>query len=232
MMKKILFAFLLVGFGSAGCDLLSSATTFSIYTDYEEFTIDTNQVGLTATGETVPVIDCANNDICSQASDQLNCGGKEYSCDIQCGAGSTCEVVAAFEGNTEVDISKEVGNQVSQEALEKVTISQVEYEIPNNTLNFKTPQIDFYVGPRNATNTSDSGVELLGTMLGIAAGATPTDLMTIKGAGGAKFAELAKTYNVPFKFFAKATLSFASGSPIPVGSMKVRLRAKIKVTPL
>jgi hypothetical protein len=215
----------------AGCELLSDALSFTIYSDWETVTMDSAQLGLTFTG-TVPPVPCsASADVCSAAA-SLQCTGTGYTCTLQCGGSGNCEIVASFDTSTSINISEEVTNETAASNLDKVTVQAVQYQVSENSFNFATPGMDIYVGPNTAAAIGDSGVTLLASIPAIAAGARPDATMNTTSSGQAKLEELAKNYKTPFKIFARATATYASGDPVPTGRMTISIRAGFKITPL
>lgn len=214
----------------AGCELLSNALSFTIYSDWETVTMDSAQLGLTVSG-TVPAVPCtAAADVCSTSA--LNCSGSGYTCTAQCGGSATCELVASFDTSTSINISEEVTNQTAASNLDKVTVQSVQYQVSENSFNFTTPTMDIYVGPNSATAIGGSGVTLLASIPAIGAGSKPSATMNTTSAGQAKLEELAKDYKTPFKIFARTTATYSSGDAVPTGRMTISIRAGFKITPL
>jgi hypothetical protein len=227
-------ALLLVGASATGCDLLAEATAFTVDTDWQSFTVDSDALGVTVPDSTIPAIPCdSSNDVCGQAGSQLSCSSQQYSCDIRCGEDGTCELVATAETSVVVDLSEEIGDKTSAGALSKVSLNWVEYRVEVNSLTFDTPTIEIYVGPETAAGTQDGGVVKFATMPTIPKGMTPNgDVEDITPAGREALATFVKNYKQPFRFFAKANLSFAGGEPLPQGRLTIDMKAGLLVEPL
>lgn len=228
-------AALLVAAG-IGCGLLEDATTFTIDTDWKTITVDSDALGLTVpSGATIPAVSCTKtNDICAKGTSVIKCTGQgtAYACAVQCGDKATCEVSATAEINTSVDISQKVKSQTSASVLSKVTFDRMVYNTVENTLTFDTPTIEIFVGPNTATKTTDAGVTRFATMASIPKGQKPNALVNATEEGKNALSAFVKAYQVPFKFFVKATLRFASGDPIPHGKLTLNLKAYLEITPL
>ncbi len=217
-----------------GCDLLSDATKFTIETDWQVFSVDSAQLGLTVpSGSIIPAVACtAANDLCAQATSQISCKGQSFSCAVKCGAKSTCELAASTEIATSIDISSKIKNQTQASALSKVSLDRVVLNTDENTLNFATPKVELYVGPGSATKVTDAGVVLFGTLPAIAAGEKPNQVITVTEAGKTALSDFVKNYQTPFKMLAKASIGFASGDPLPQGKLTLKVKAYFEVEPL
>jgi len=217
-----------------GCDLLSDATKFTVDTDWQVFSVDSAALGLSVpSGSALPAIPCSTaNDLCAQATSPMKCGGQSYACRVQCGSKATCEVVASTEQSTSIDLSQQIKNNTQASALNKVALQRMVFNTEENTLNFDTPSMEFYVGPNAATKTTDAGVVFFGTMPSIPHGTKLNGEITVTAAGKSALADRVKNYQTPFRLLAKAALSFASGSPLPQGRAVVKLKAYFEIEPL
>lgn len=226
----------LIAGGVAGCDLLQDATSFTVETDWETFTIDTGSLGLKVVGaSTIPSITCsAAGDICAQASaaSQLACTGQSYSCKVACGSKGTCAVSATAEQGTTVDLSQKIKNNTQSSMLSKVSLNRVVLDVPENSLNFDTPQLKIFVGPSSAARSTDSGVVLFATVPAITKGKVSQQVITPTEAGKSAISNYVKDFKVPFKMLGNASLGFASGDPIPSGRATYRVKAYFLVEPL
>lgn len=232
-LSAVVLAIATVGLGA--CGLFEDAVSFTVCMDPQHFTLDTSQLGVKIPqGSKVPAVPCSSgNNSCQQAGAKVSCQGQgNFSCGLKCESGN-CAISAAFEQGTQVDISGNVRNQTSADALSKVTLSRLEYEVPSNSLNFDTPQIEGFVGPRTAKKTTDGGVVLLTKLPVIPKKSTKgTTRVNSSGAGQAKLAGFVQNYRTPFKVFAKASLSFRSGSEVPKGKLQMSLKACFRADPL
>lgn len=215
------------------CDLLKDAASFTVCTDYEKFSIDSAQVGLSAAaGQTVPAIPCTTQqDVCAQATAQLSCSGGSYQCTIQCGASAKCEVTATVEAPPKtIDLSQKIKNSLQASAIDAVSLDGVEYRIAANTLNFNTPEIKVYVGPNTAQKSSDG--TLFATVPTIPKGGTPSGKLTPTAAGQTALNGFVKNYKTPFNLLSSATMTFATGDSLPQGKLEGEIRSCFKISPL
>lgn len=214
-----------------GCGLLEDATAFTVASDWYKVTIDTASLGVSVpAGNVIPAVPC--NMGCDKTA--ITCGGQKYSCKIQCGSNSNCEVVGVVEEAMPVDLTQQINNQAGAKALSKAELSAAYYSTEDgNSLNFATPKIEIFIGPAAATKTTDSGVVRFATLPAIPAGkqlpATKLDDISAEGNNALSSYVLNRA---AFKFLVKATLAFPSGSPIPQGRLVFKVQAHIKVTPL
>lgn len=217
-----------------GCDLLKDAASFTVCTDYEKFSIDSAQVGLSAAaGQIVPEIACTTTqDICAQATAQISCSGGSYACEIKCGASAKCEVTATVEAPPKtIDLSQKIKNSLQASAIDSVSLESVKYRITANSLNFNTPSINVYVGPNTATKSSDG--TLFATIPSIAKGQTePDGKLTPTAAGQTALNGFVKNYQTPFNLLSSATMSFSTGDPLPQGKLEGEIASCFKISPL
>jgi hypothetical protein len=212
-----------------GCGLLEEATAFTVTTKWYKVTIDTASLGVSVpTGAAIPAVPCSLG--CDKAL--ITCSGQKYSCKVQCGAGNNCALVASVEEYMHVDITQEINSKAGTKALSKAELSSAAYSTEKgNSLNFATPKIEVFIGAGSATTSS--GATRFATLPSIAAGQMlkPTALKDITSEGNAALQHFILNRQ-PFRFFIKATLTFASGSLLPQGKLVFEVQARIKVTPL
>jgi hypothetical protein len=196
--------------------------------------VDSAQLGLKVpAGTTIPAVQCtAANDICAQATSPISCATQTFTCSAKCGSGGTCALSASTEIFTSIDLSTQIKNQTQASALSKVSLDRVVLNTDENTLNFATPSVELYVGPSSATKTTDAGVVLFGTLPAIAAGQKLNQAVEVTQAGKDALSNFVKNYTTPFRMLAKASVSFASGDPLPQGKLTLKVKAYFEVEPL
>jgi len=108
-----------------------------------------------------------------------------------------------------------------------VTLKRLYLQSYSNTMNYDTPEIEIFLGPETAMSVDDvdaSGQPLcrkLGTVPPItkgtscASGCTVDVVLTAEGAQ--VFESFVKNFRQTFKVFARATMQFEPGDPIPEG---------------
>ena len=217
-----------------GCDLLKSATSFTVDTDWQEIVLDSAALPLKVpTGAVIPGIPCSPAaDPCAAATTQISCSGGTYSCKVQCGTSAKCEVVASAESSMPIDLSQKVQSGLQSSALSKVTVGKVIYNTDANTLNFDTPKIELFLGPSTATKTTDAGVVAFATMDPIPRGTTPNAQIIPTAEGQAALEGYVRNYQTPFRMLARASLRFATGDSIPQGRLALKVKAYIDIEPL
>jgi hypothetical protein len=231
-MRRLVFLAACGGLVAAafGCGLLDSVTTFTVDTDWQTFSVDTATLGLTVpSGSTIPAVPCnTSSDVCATAAASIKCTGPGYSCKVACGTGGTCGVSATAEVKMPIDLSQ--SSQMQGKALSKVSLTHVVLRVEANTLTFKSPQVDLYVGPAGATKTTDPGVVLFASLPSLPKSGD-TDVPTT-AAGNDALAGFVKSYQTPFTMLAKPSLAFAGGDPLPQGLVTVKVKAFFEVQPL
>jgi hypothetical protein len=210
----------------------SSLTTFSVDTDWQSFSVDSAALGLTVpSGSIIPAINCsAANDPCASASSQIKCSGQGYSCSTKCGAKGTCELSATAETATTIDLSSQIKGKTQASALSTVSLNRVVLNTDANTLNFDTPKVELYVGPNTASKSADA--VLFATIPAIKKGELKNEEIPTTNAGKDAVSGYVKNYTVPFKMFAKPSLTFASGDPLPQGKLSIKVKAYFTIQPL
>lgn len=215
-----------------GCGLLEEATTATVATEWYNITLDSNAMGISVPGTSVPTVPC--NVGCDTSG--ITCGGGTYGCAVTCGGNNNCEIEVTAEVSVKVDLSTQIKNQFGAKALSKVSLSQAFYRIAdgNNSLNFDTPKIELFIGPNSASTTSDPGVVPFATLPTIKGGEVfaQKELQDITPAGSEALSGFVLNYQTPFRFLVKATLKFSSGQPLPQGRIMLELKAFLKVTPI
>lgn len=228
--SRLLPTLALLALIAPGCDLLQDAASFSIASGFKTITLDTAQLGLTVPGgvSTIPSLPCKSDTECGA---QLKCGGKGYTCAAKCGA-SGCEVHATAEQSVAVDLSQQIKNSLTASAIKYVTVERAEYATEANSLTFDTPKINVLVGPGSATKSTAAGVKRFAEMPPIKKKTTPAGDMSVFAEGNTAIQGFVMDYKNPFRFLGKADLVFKAGDPVPTGTIKLKVQAHFKITPL
>lgn len=227
-MRRVSSMLLLTALLAAGCGLFKDATTVTVDTDWQELVLDADALGLSITGAQLPSIACGSADVCAQ----IACSSAKYQCGLQCGAKGTCEVVAAAQESIEIDISSRVKGKTQADALSEVEFDRLVLNTDENTLNFATPRVEIFVGPRSAKLSTDGGVVRFAELEPISPGETPNKELPADPAGQETLAGFVKDYTIPFRFLVAASLSFGAGQELPKGRLRMKLKAYFKVEPL
>lgn len=223
---------------SFGCNALSNITVFDYAVNPPEelkhdFSADfQNKTGM------LPDVDCtANANLCSAIMNQPM--GATTSCDDNpAKKGSKhCSVRYDVRYVQLVDLSKQATfppQVASSGALSLVQVDRVGYWTTENSLNFATPPLDIYVGSAAAMTEAAAGVQKLGTIAPIPAGANPSALpdctkpatsaatacnLQMTPAGQMLLATLAKDLKSPFNVIIVGHLTINAGDAIPSGAI-------------
>lgn len=106
----------------------------------------------------------------------------------------------------------------------------IRYKVAANSLTFDVPTIDVYVGPAGVTSASDAGVVPAGSLVPVAAGATPNGHLAIHdGSPPHHIIENAVRGKQAFVFVLVLSPRIDSGSPIPGGAIEVDLSPKLTI---
>jgi hypothetical protein len=194
---------------------------------------------------TFPEVDCtASATACSAIPGQLP-PSAQITCDAAPTAGKQhCVLHYDITVHQTINLSQEASFPTavtSSPVVNLVTINRVGYWAgPSQKLNVATPPLDLYVGSSTATTATDPGVEQLGTIASIPAGAAPSAApdctagpatsaanacdLQLSPAGTALFSTLAKTYTTPFNIIVVGHLSLTGGEPFPAGALDLFLQ--------
>jgi hypothetical protein len=216
---------------SLGCGLFD----FDVDLAQQTFTLDFGQ----QTG-TMPAIACdASAGACGSAPtfDVSGTAGVPSTVDVTLGcdgASHQCYALVNARAAQTVAVLQDdnFSSKVARHSLSLVTLSDVAYTIPVNTLTFDIPQADVYAGPAGSTRETDPGVALLGTTQPIMAGTptTTTQHMTINDDSPARpVIEHAVENKQDFVFIVVASPRMNAGNPVPAGSIQIVVSPKLKV---
>lgn len=209
----------------AACDLVKEATTFTFCSDPSEFVFDSDELGVSGAGQTIPVVTCDGSGQCAVAGAGLGCDSNTPQCSIECAQHDSqrqCDLLVTAEPSVSVNIADKVQNQTQASVLSKVTISRVEYAVSDNTLNFDTPKAVVFVGPNSAQSPSDASVVQFAEIDPITQGTTfDTRALPTSEAGQQRLAELVKDYKTPFRLFVQMKSRFIGGQAFPEGLLRL-----------
>jgi len=115
--------------------------------------------------------------------------------------------------------------KVERRAISVVRTIDLAYTMPKNTLTFDVPRIDVYVGPAGSTLETDTGVALVDSVSGIAAGTTFIDErrhLTLADASPARtLIEQSIQAKTPFVFLVVTAPRLDAGKPLPGGAFEL-----------
>ena len=213
-----------------GCDLLSDATSFTVCTDEQQFQVDSAQIGLSLPSGTIPAVACDSSAACNQASAQFSCSGGSYACTINCGSNKTCEVEGTFSHYVDIDLSKKIQGGLQAAAIDNVMLDSVKYRVTANTMNFDTPAIKLYVGPKTAAKPADTGAVMFATIPSIPQKSEPRDTLKPTAEGQTALTGFVRNYKVPFRVIGSAQMVFAAGSGLPTGKLATMVQTCFKIS--
>lgn len=220
--------------GAPSCGLISSdITSVKFNLPPRSYDFSTTQAGLNLPAAELPSVPCsATADCCGLVS--LVVPGIDCSpiiCDAPSG---TCALTATIESPPQtVDLKSQAPELqgYSNQTVLDVTISQISYTIPLNTLNVDLPPIQLFVAPSGTTSASDPAAKKFGTVPAIAAGSTAPGKVTLDPAGQDAFVGFAHNFGTPFVFLASTTVVAAGGTPVPMGTMRVTITGQLTAKP-
>jgi len=188
-MKRCLYLVLFVlGLSALACSFLEDNADVTKETEIPvEFTIDASK-------------------LCDEASQEHidDCDSQETR-----KAPATIEL-KPIEQDLDIDIVEATGKEELRDAsgeFKEITITSIDYEFDPNTLNFATPKIDVFVGPKPAGKTGDEDVFKLTTLPPVAPETSDTGSAPVEPSAENKASDLFKE----LKF-----------STIPAGQPKIR----------
>lgn len=223
--RAIVVLAVLLSTATAACSLVEEATTFTFCSDPSEFVFDSDSLGVSGSGQTIPVVTCEGPEECGVAGVGLGCGSGTPQCSVECSQHDSqqqCDVVVVAESSVTVNITDKVQNQTQASVLSKVTVSRVEIAVSENTLNFDTPKATVFVGPNSAQSPSDASVVQLAQIDPIAQGTTfDTRALPTTEAGQQRLAELVRDYKTPFRLFVRMESRFVGGQAFPDGRLRL-----------
>lgn len=224
-----------LGAGIGGCGLVSSdilTLTFDI--PERHYVFDTATWGLPAT--TVPALPCTSDATCCSAAALAgyDCAkSPPLVCDTSAGAGVCAAKLPVESPPQTIDLAMQASglSGVSGQTLANVSISQIAYEIVDNTLNRDLPPIALFLAPQNVTSSSDPKAHKFGTVPAIPSKQKTTGKVALEPDAESTFAGYARNFRTPFEFLSHTEVTVRGGDPTPTGRIDVVVRGKVSAKP-
>ena len=215
--------------GGIACDLFGEdLLSWDFALPSKDFTIDTANFvpgPLKTSGAVVPTLACTQAECCTGLA-AAEC--ETFGLGCQTGA---CVAVPVVELSNDINLAVEVPElqQVAANvpSFTHVTLKRLYLSAYSNTLNYDTPEIELFLGPEAAASVDDvdqQGQPLckkLGTLPPITAGtscnANCTVEVTLTADGAQVFETFVRNFRQTFKLFARSTMQFEAGDPVPSG---------------
>ena len=122
------------------------------------------------------------------------------------------------------DLSEVVGEIDSLEILE------ITYQVQGNTLSIPVEDVEVFWGPAGAVAIDPAmGVQRMGTVPSIPAGATPDGAVNLDPAGTAAFTQYFETTAHRYRFFVRTGADLTPGGPFPQGDLAVTVRMRVRI---
>ena len=225
----------------AACGLVSSDITkvsFDLPPKFYRF--DTQQAGWKSTETmkfgTVPAISCtADADCCPPAVAALGLDCSSIVCDVPPGT-ATCAFALTVETPPQtIDLKAEVPSisSISSQNIIDIAISQITYQVTENSLNVDLPPVDLFLADNGAASTMDPSAVKFGTvpvipkMTMVSEGKVALDQPAAKDA----FNKIGHHLGTPFVFIARSRVLVAGGTPVPSGALSIIVGGRLSAQP-
>jgi hypothetical protein len=222
---------------AGGCGLVSSdVTKVSFDLPARSYRFDTAQAGWktsTATSfATIPSIACAaDTDCCPPAVMALGIDCSLIVCD---GTSSTCAFTVTVEAPPQkIDLKQSVPPSLSSQSVIDITVSQITYDVTENSMNVDLPPVQLFIANDSATSTDDPSAVLFGTVPATPKGTTSTGRKVTleQGAADAAFINIGHHLDTPFTFLARSRVVVPGGTPIPMGALGLTIKGRLAAQP-
>jgi len=217
--------------GFVGCGLVSSdIARISFDMPQRHYVFDTSAWRLPPAQ--LPEVACTTGDECCSMAQLLGIYNCSTSSPLACDNGACALPLTVETPPQTVDLGKEVPElkSLSGQTVADVFISRIQYSV-NSTLNVDLPPVELFLGPNEATTTSDAGVKKFGTVPATPANTMTVGDVTLEPDSQKTLSSFARNFAVPFKFLARTTIVVRGGQPIPSGSVDVLVRGRLSVQP-
>jgi hypothetical protein len=221
---------------AGGCGLISSdVTKVSFDLPAQSYRFDTAQAGWktsTATSfATVPSVGCATDaDCCSPAVMALGIDCSAIICDA---TSATCAFAVTVEAPPQqVDLKQSVPPSLSSQSVLDITVTQITYDVTENSMNVDLPPVQLFIANSTATSTDDPSAVLFGTLPPIPKGVTSMGgKVTLASGAAAAFINIGHNLGTPFTFLARSRVVVPGGTPIPMGALGLTIKGRLAAQP-
>jgi len=236
-----LFPGLVVAALGAACGLISSdITKVSFDLPPKSYRFDTQESGWKSADTmkfgTVPAISCTTDaDCCPPAVVALGLDCSSIVCDVPPGT-ATCAYALTVETPPQtIDLKAEVPqvSSISSQSIIDIAISQITYQVTENSLNVDLPPVDLFLADNGATSTLDPSAVKFGTVPVIPKLTTVPDGKVTLDQPAAKdaFNKIGHHLGTPFVFIARSRVLVAGGTPVPSGALSITVGGRLSAQP-
>lgn len=114
--------------------------------------------------------------------------------------------------------------------IERVELLEASYNLTSNTFTLPVGEIELHWGPAGAVDLDPAqGVQRLGVLPPIAAGATGEGPIVLDAAGSEALSDYVAESEARLRFFARTTLDVDPGDPFPAGRVDVEVKLRVRV---
>jgi hypothetical protein len=221
---------------AGGCGLVSSdVTKVSFDLPARSYRFDTAQAGWKTSSATsfatVPGIDCAvDADCCPTPVMALGIDCSALICD---GTPGTCAFAVTVEAPPQqIDLKQSVPSSLSSQSVIDITVSQITFDVTENSMNVDLPPVQLFIANDTATSTDDPSAVLFGTVPSIAKGTTSTGgKVTLEDGAANAFVNIGHHLGTPFTFLARSRVVVRQGTPIPMGALGLTIKGRLSAQP-
>ena len=227
-----------------GCGLISSdIAKVSFDLPARSYRFDTQQAGWNTAATSmftgVPAIACASDADCCPT--EITLLFPECATSIVCDTVTTgtCAYKVTVEAPpATIDLKMEVPSisSISNQGLIDIAVSQLTYDVTENSLNVDLPPIELFIADQAAASaphpTDDPSATKFGTVPVIAKGKTLTGgKVTLEATAEAAFNKIGHHLGTPFVFLSRAAVLVPGGTPVPSGALSITVHGRLSAKP-
>jgi hypothetical protein len=216
----------------AGCDLIEFAKNPSI-----TMTLPSRSYSFSTTDSRwkAPPPGFNQSVSCNIMSDccRVPMGGPTFECSqfptLVCDS-NVCAVKVDLEVPQTINLKKDAPEfaEIGGRVVEEVLLKELHY-VADNQIGVDLPPVDIYVGPGNATNSSNEQVKLLVSLPMIKAGQKVEETIPLSAEAQKAFSMRALDLENPFNLIAGTDVMVRSGTPVPQGKVDITVDGKVTV---
>ncbi|MES1209011.1 MAG: hypothetical protein ABUS79_23990 [Pseudomonadota bacterium] len=98
-------------------------------------------------------------------------------------------------------------------------------------MNVDLPPFELFVAPEGTTSTSSPDAKRFGTVPATPAMTTGPGNVTLDPAGQQAFVGFAHNFGTPFVFLGRTTVVVPGGTPLPMGSVDIKIKGQLSAKP-
>lgn len=210
-----------------GCSLDITRVTFDL--PKQTYSFDTSSwanLPPAAAGLSFPSIPCTSDAECCTlgTAASLSCNTTPLTCPA-----GTCEADIPESSSSPINLAQQVPQLATfpGHSLVKVSISSINYQVSDNTLNVDLPAMAIYLAPDGVTDPKDPSAMLFGTVPPIPAGTNPMGMVQKASNADAVLQMYTANVSQTFNVIAATTVVIAAGTPVPNGHITVTVAGAV-----